>query len=895
MGTDDVTSRMKFRLEPVPANFVARERLVALLSAPGARVTSVVAPAGYGKSALVSEWWAGAHVRERRFAALRLETRDNDPVRLWRHLVTAADALGASLPEGTEVLLRDEIRAAGDVPPEAFLATMTEALEDVPQRGILVLDDLHKITSTVLREGLAVLLAGLPSTIHVVLVSRSTIVGLGLHRLRSRGDLQEIAARDLLFTPVEAVALLRAMGVADLDAADELMLMERTEGWVTGLRYAAVGLHNAVDAKTYLTHFTGRSRDVSDFLVGEVLDGQTPERRQFLLEVSLLDELSGPACDLVTGRADSAGVLRSLEEEGLFVSSLDDLRQEFRLQPMFRDLLRDQLRSGPPARVAAIELLASQWYERTGLASSAIEHALAAGEHERAASLIVPLVADLHRKGLDLTLKDWFAAIPEDVLARTPQLALKQAWIHSYGGDPAAAVLWCERADAAVERLGGHPDVLAESACLRAVAYRTLGDLTATLSWGATATSLLDERDHAHRHEDSYARLAMTDAVAEAHGLSGDPALGMELLHASLERIRDGANVFAAVSLPGKMAALASTLGLLDEVSRYVDRAMAEARRFGLEGKLPIADAQVALGELLWERNELEGSAVAFQAAIDVATPSRSIWIRARALLGLARCRSAQRQFAEAGAILDTAEQIYPWGPAPEFFQAQLIEHRLLVAIRRKDAIQARERLGQLAGLPVRSRRLEHLAAVVALAEGATAAPRIAVPSASPRPRWDLEESVLGYRVAAAAGSSGAAELLAAVLTEGTVRGFIRTIIGPDAAVIAAGLRGLGPRLRGGLDAEYLRALEEAARSELGKIDDLPLTAGREESGEPFSEGELAIIRFLPTDLTYAEIAGRRYVSVNTVKTQLKSIYRKLGVSTRAGAAERCRRMGLLA
>lgn len=539
MGTDDATSRMKFRLEPVPANFVARERLVALLSAPGARVTGIVAPAGYGKSALISEWRDTAHVWERRFAALRLETRDNDPVRFWRHLIAAADTLGASLPEGTEILLRDEIRAAGDVPPEAFLATLTEALEDVPQRGILVLDDLHRITNIALREGLAMLLAGLPSTIHVVLVSRSTIVGLGLHRLRSRGDLQEISARELLFTPKEAAVLLRAMGISGLDAGDELVLLERTEGWVTGLRYAAVGLHNTEDAKAYLAHFTGRSRDVSDFLVGEVLDGQTPERRQFLLEVSVLDELSGPACDLVTGRSDSAAVLRALEEEGLFVSSLADLRQEFRLQPMFRDLLRDQLRSGPPARAAGLELLASQWYERAGLASPAIEHALAAGEHERAAGLIVPLVADLHLSGLDLTLKYWFAAIPQEVLARTPQLALKQAWIHSYGGDPAAAVLWCERADAAVERLGGHPDVLAESACLRAVAYRTLGDLKAALSWGETATALLDERDNTHRHGDSYARLAMTDAVAEAYGLSGDPALGMELLNAGLDRTRD--------------------------------------------------------------------------------------------------------------------------------------------------------------------------------------------------------------------------------------------------------------------------------------------------------------------------------------------------------------------
>ncbi len=904
MSTATAIIRTKFRLEPIPAVLVARNRLTARLSRTGVTVTTVVGPAGYGKSTLISEWELTPHARGRRFAALRFDVRDNDPVRFWNHLVAASRALGADLAQATGSLLRDEIRTSPNAVPEASLAAVVEALEAAPQRGILVLDDVHLLTHPGNRDGLGALLAVLPATVHVVLLSRSTIIGLGLHRLRARGRLDDITARELACTRDEAAELIDRLGGTVPPPAELDELVNRTEGWMTGLRYAAAALRESAEPAVLVRTFTGSSRDVTAFLVGEVLDRQSPDRQQFLMAVSILDELTGPACDAVTGRTDATAVLAELEEAGQFVTALDEARDRFRFQPLFREFLQNQLRSRAPDRLHGLHALAAQWYEASGQASPAIEHALLAGDHDRAARLIAPLVADLHRRGLDSTLERWFRSIPDTVLTAVPQLALKQAWISVYAGDPASAITWSQRADAANTADVGppgfvDPDVTVESACVRAVAYRTLGDLSAALSWGGAAVLQLDERERTHRYHDSYARLEMTDAMAEAHALSGAPELGIALLQQNLDRTRDGANVFAAVSLPGKLAALASMVGRLDEVTKNVDRAMAEAERFGLTTSSPAADAHVAIGELRWERDDLEPSAAAFSAAIDTATTTGRIWIHARALLGLAKCRSAQRQFGEATAVLQTAGRIYPWGPPPDFFRAQLTECRLLTAVRRGDPVEARRRFTELAVLPIAAHRLGYLDIVVTLAEGRLDAlahlDRVAPPGAvDHHPRWALEWAVLDLRIASALGEADVLPAFLRALRLGQSGGFVRTVIGPDAALVSTCLRALRSADRGPLAPEYIRLIDAAARRELGKTDDVPTPRGREGTGESFSAGELAVLEFLPSDLTYAEIASRRYVSVNTVKSQLKSLYRKLGVTTRAGAAERGRRLGLL-
>lgn len=891
---------VKMRRPPLPRVFVQRNDLTDRLSGSKASsVTTIVAPAGYGKSTLMADWYRTAHVRVRRFVMLTLDAVDNDPVRFWTHLTEAVVELGMPVPVEMLPLLRDEVRSAPSALPRSFLSMLLQNLETTEHRGILVLDDLHLIANPLVREGLGMLLSGLPPTIRLVLLSRSVIAGVGMHRFRARGDVFEMTADDLAFPGDRARELMvRVAPAVELESDLVELLLERTGGWVTALQFAATALRNSDTPSTDIRTIAGDNRNIAEFLLGEVLERQPTDRRNFLLDTSLLSTLSEPACRALTGREDCLSVLRALEFEGLFVQSLDNSREIYRYQPMFAEFLRGELRSQEPARLRRQHALASTWYQQAGDDLSSVEHALAGGDHDRAARLITPLVAGLHRQGLDLTLQRWFSVIPAATLSATPALALKQAWMHTYVGQPTKVILWCDRAEAA-----GSADeaITVESACLRTFAYRTIGDVNATLTWGRTATELLDARDARYRHTDANPRLAMADALAEIYGLAGRGEDGIALLSDHLHRITDGSNIFAGVALPGKMAVLASMMGSFDQVRLYVELALDSATKLGIQGRPPIADAQTALGELLWEQDQLTDSAAAFLMAIDAASESHRVWIHARALIGLARCRLSQQQPSEALAVLDTARRLYRWSNPPPFFASMLAQVQTKFLLKIGDLPGARRALETFTLLQQRPVDMSFLVISLKFAEGRLedadrAAAAAFAASTTLRRRDVVEWAVLAARVAdpQTDGEVEARVLDAMVL--GQRHQFLRSLVEPAAPLIAAGIRTLSTAKRGNghLSPEYLRELDQAVRREMGRTPrerDRPV---RVPSTEPLSEGELGVIRFLPTELTYAEIAANRYVSINTVKSQLKSIYRKLGVTTRIGAAERCRKLGLL-
>lgn len=912
MSLEPTTAAQAVRADELPVGLVSRPRINTLLSAGDPTVTCVVAPAGYGKSTAVLDWRTGPDVCGRRFASLELDSRDNDPVRFWTRLLDASSDLGVELGDEVGGLLRDEVRSAPQHAPDAFIVALTGALEGLAERAVLVLDDLQAITNGAVLEALRMLVEALPRTLQVVLVSRAALSGLALHRFRLSGRLSEVGPTDLAFTPAETTQLLASLAApGDVASIDVEALTSGTDGWVTGLRYAAISIRDGAIHGDLVRGLSLPNHDVSQFLLGEVFNSQPASRKTFLLTVSVLDVLTATSCDFLTGRSDAAHLLRDLEQAGAFVTPLDRERRHYRILGVFRDFLRHHLETTSPSRAAAVHELASRWFERSGDAVAAIDHALLAGAHQRAAELMTAQVADLHSRGLDDTIRRWFDAVPEAVLASLPRLAVTNAWLLLQRGLPSAAIAWCQRADEqGARRPEGDSDVEVQSACVRAFAYRVLGNLEATFEWGATAQQSLDARERSHRRTDSFARLAMTDAVAEAFALAGRPEAGIEFVRKNLNRTLDGENVFATVSLPGQLATLSSMVGGLDEAAKYAARSLEEAARHGLGNMPPAADALVALGELHWERDELDRSASAFEAAIDAVRTSPRFWIHARALLGLAKCRSAQRQYDDALSILEVAERLYPWGAPPEFFSAQVIERRLLLAARQRDAHDARRWFRELSVLPVPAHRLAHLDAVVSLLEGRSRSMKdvgwTRAYDGSPNRRWALELAVLRLRIGAANGDPGVGEHLTEVLQRGESQHFVRTVIGQDARLIHIGLRGLrgDPARTATVSPGYLDELESAISRELQgptmqglEVHDPAGTSTGAPSPRPpelLSAGELAVVEYLPTDLTYAEIAARRFVSVNTVKSQLKSIYRKLGTTTRAGAAERCRRLGLL-
>src|SRR5215211_8467351 len=432
------------KLHPSQARpkLVARPHLVeSLTREPGRRLTLLSAPAGFGKTTLLNKWAKSRADGESYVAWLSLDEADNDPVRFLAYLVAA---LRRTVEEGGfgEAVLA-ALRSPQPPRLEALTAALVNELAALPGELDLVLDDYYLIDSEAVHGIVSFLLERLPPNTHLVISSRVD-PPLPISRLRARGQMAELGPAELAFTPEEAAAFLRGVMELDLSAEDIATLEERTEGWIAGLQLAALSMRDRKDVSDFIETFSGSHRDVLDFLAEEVLEGQPEHVREFLLDTSILDGLTGPLCDALTGRNDGDEMLKSLERENLFVVALDDERIWYRYHRLFADFLRGRLKRESPEYVGELHLNASEWNERNGGASSAIEHALLAGDHERAARLMERGVGQSWYRGEVVTLLGWLEKLSEEVMRSRPLLLI---WY-------AAALMLVGRSDGVVTLLG---------------------------------------------------------------------------------------------------------------------------------------------------------------------------------------------------------------------------------------------------------------------------------------------------------------------------------------------------------------------------------------------------------------------------------------------------------
>src|SRR6266705_1461442 len=379
MSGQDVLLATKLHVPWPQPGFVPRRRLVEALGEGLARGRMLVcAPAGFGKTALLADWARGGG---RPVAWLGLDGGDSDPARFWRYAVAGLDRARPGLAG-----------RVGPLPPGSCEGLVTAlvnelAAEPGPDEVLLVLDDYHLVDSGTVHESVAFLLENLPPGLHVVVSSRSD-PPLPLARLRARGQLAELRAAELRFTPEEAAALLGETAGPGLPTVAAEALVARTEGWAAGLQLAGLSLRGHADPAGFTAAFSGSHRFVLDYLADEVLDAQPGPVRAFLLETSVLERLSGELCDAVTGRAGGQAMLADIERAGLFVVPLDEVRGWWRYHHLFADLLRARLQAERPGRGVALHAAAAAWHEEHGLADDALRHAAPAGDTVWAARLI---------------------------------------------------------------------------------------------------------------------------------------------------------------------------------------------------------------------------------------------------------------------------------------------------------------------------------------------------------------------------------------------------------------------------------------------------------------------------------------------------------------------------
>src|SRR5215218_782769 len=354
------------------------------------KLTLISAPAGFGKTTLTSEWVSD---RQRPAAWLSLDERDNDPTRFLTYFVAALRTIAANVGEG----VLGALGSPQPPPTESILTTLLNEITTIEDDFVLVLDDYHVIDARVVDEALTFLLEHLPPRMHLLIATRED-PHLPLARLRARGQLSELRAADLRFTPDEAAEFLKGVMGLNLSEEDIAALETRTEGWIAGLQLAALSMRGREDVSGFIRAFAGDNRYIVDYLVEEVLQRQPERIRSFLLQTSILDRLSGPLCDAVTGQENGRGMLEALKRGNFFVVPLDDKGHWYRYHHLFAEVLQARLIAETaetrekPGQISALHRRASEWYEHHGRAADAmpyaIHHALAAEDFERAADLI---------------------------------------------------------------------------------------------------------------------------------------------------------------------------------------------------------------------------------------------------------------------------------------------------------------------------------------------------------------------------------------------------------------------------------------------------------------------------------------------------------------------------
>jgi LuxR family maltose regulon positive regulatory protein len=409
-------------------NLVPRTRLVERLDEglPG-KLTLICAPAGFGKTTLISNWLEHTNLPA---AWLSLDEDDNDLARFFTYFIAALRTIRPDTGASVLAMLQ-----ASPLPHSHTLLTpLINDLTAISEKFILVLDDYHAIETEAIDQALDFFIEHIPPHMHLVIASRVD-PNLSVSRLRANRQLNELRSDDLRFTPDESAQFLEQNTGLSLTAAEVSALDRRTEGWVAGLQMAALSLRQqeTVSVAQFIEDFSGSHRYIMDYLVDEVLRGQPAEVQTFLLSTSILDRLCASLCDAVVGTLErgnvgtlqpSDAVLEYLERANLFITPLDDRRQWYRYHPLFADLLRQRLQQAYHDQVVGLHLSASEWYEQAGLTGSAVRHALAAQAFGRVATLVEQVAPAMIQRSELARLIDWLEAIPEEEVQARPLLTL---------------------------------------------------------------------------------------------------------------------------------------------------------------------------------------------------------------------------------------------------------------------------------------------------------------------------------------------------------------------------------------------------------------------------------------------------------------------------------------
>jgi LuxR family maltose regulon positive regulatory protein len=899
-GAGGVLSTKLFIPRP-PHGFVSRPRLLSQLDHARSRGLGLVsAPAGFGKTALLADWCRRVTTP---VVWLSLDPGDNDPARFWRHVA-------AGFAEVRPDVARRVAPMLGSPDPMSFdglVAALVNLLAADPRDVLLVLDDYHVIEAGSVHDGVQLLLDHAPPGMDAVLACRAD-PPLPLARWRASGRLAEVRAADLRLTTEESVAMLReAVGPGQrLSEGAALAMVARTEGWAAGLQLVALSLRDSPDVTELVESFSGSHRYVSDYLAEEVLERQAAPVRDFLLESCVLDRLSGPVCDAITGRVDSQQMLESIERANLFLVPMDDTRGWWRYHHLFADALRARLEQERPERARELHRASAVWHERHKLVDDAIRHALAADEALWAARLIERYFDEFFLGREGATVQRWIDSLPSDVTDSRPRLHLARAalsivagWVGRIESALEAAERTRATAVEAFEPSVGRPasrlaNVNAGIALGRGYTTHLRGDREATIEYASRALAELDENDWMLRG------LAETQ-LAFADWMHGSVGAAERAFASNIARWRAVGQHDLAVYMSSYLGRIQAARGQLDAAWETYRQPLELNPEPSWLHQPVLGVSYVGMAELSYLRDELDTAMEHLTQALSLCRLFVYTQPLATGLATLSRVRQARGD--AAGALEAMDEAVDATDPSVTDLFNPVPAQRAAVQLAQGDVSAAARWVHDRGLHPDDTPRYVNEPAYLVLArvlraEGdsgraLTLLDRLGrAATADDRTGSVIEIQVLRARALAATGDERASvAALSEALTLAQPQSLIRVFVDegpPMAALLDQLLTDDSLDQAEGAQVEYLRRLALAFER---AVDLLPRET---HPADELSDRELEVLRLLASGRTNQMIADELFVTLHTVKKHVTHILRKLRAGNRTEATARARELGLL-
>jgi LuxR family maltose regulon positive regulatory protein len=868
---------------------VSRPRLIARLNEGlVGKLTLISAPAGFGKTTLVSEWVSGC---DQKIAWLSLDEGDNDPTSFLTYLVAALQTIAPNIGKGVLAILQ----SPQPPPIESILTALLNEITTFTDNFVLVLDDYHVLDAKLVDNVLAFLLGHLPPYMHLVIATRED-PHLPLARLRARGQLTELRAADLRFTPAEAADFLNQVMGLNLSAEDIAALETRTEGWIAGLQLAAISMQGHQDYTSFIQSFTGSHHFVLDYLIEEVLHQQPEDVQTFLLRTSILDRICGPLCDAVLGSPSASGqeTLEYLERANLFIVPLDDERRWYRYHHLFAELLRQRL--GKPKEFAEFNLRASQWHEENGDLGAAFHHAIAAGDFVRAAGLAEAAWQGMEESFQTAAWLGWVKKLPEDVIRVRPVLCTMLGQAFANAGKPEPSELRLQDAercldDSAIANEAQLKTLPAMIALARAYNAQVQGDPTATVKYAELALQLIPE--------DDFIRRAMAISTLEVtNWASGNLESAIRGIGDWMESMTQLGNYVYVVASAYAVAELLEGLGRLSEAERTYQDALQLAAQHGPEAEHITAHHHLGLSMIYHQRGDDTLAAHYLNQAAELGLQTTLVDWLYRWNVAQAQLKEAAGDLETSLALLDEANRVYIQTLVPDLRPIAARKARIYLKQERPDKAWAwaAERGLSLTDEVSYLHEFEHLT----LARLEIANPLVntlltrLLQAAEAQNRRGSALDILLVQALAYEAQGNHPQALAALeraLSLAEPEGYVRIFVDEGEA-----MRLLIEKQSHNRDyplSDYVDKLLAAFTQPMAAPKS---TIIRQKSDmiEPLSERELEVLKLLRSELSGPEIARQLIVSLNTLHTHTNNIYNKLGVNNRRAAVRRAEELDLL-